>query len=76
MADNKLIVFILGRARSHGLIEGEVDTIGNDASGVITRVGSAIKHVKVGDRAIAMHSGCYATRKVLLGSLVAAIPRP
>jgi NADPH:quinone reductase-like Zn-dependent oxidoreductase len=57
-----------------GIVDGPKDKLGLEASGVITRVGSAINHVKVGDRVIAMDIGCFATRKMVLGQLVVRIP--
>ncbi|KAK5991160.1 Highly reducing polyketide synthase gloL [Cladobotryum mycophilum] len=48
--------------------------LGYEASGVITRIGSAIDHLKVGDRVVAMDGGCLSTQKVVNGQLVMRIP--
>ncbi|KAM0744888.1 hypothetical protein ACQRIT_000272 [Beauveria bassiana] len=49
--------------------------LGIELSGVVTRVGSAVHHVKPGDRVIAVASdGLFATRAVTKGSLVVGIP--
>ena len=41
---------------------------------MITRVGSAVDHVKVGDRVITLGDGCFATRLVVCGQRVVRIP--
>ncbi|KAH8646185.1 putative polyketide synthase [Xylariales sp. PMI_506] len=57
-----------------GLVRGEKDCLGFEAAGVITRVGTGVHHVKVGDRVSAVYSGLFATRKVLPGRSVYCIP--
>lgn len=37
-------------------------------------MGSAVTHLKVGDRAITINNGCYSTQKVLHSELVVSIP--
>lgn len=50
------------------------DGIGHEASGVVTRVGAIVEHVKVGDRVIVFGRGCFTTRLVAHGNHVARIP--
>lgn len=57
-----------------GIVTGRKEELGFEASGVITQVGSAITHVRVGDRVAIMSSDCFATRKVVLGALAVRIP--
>lgn len=57
-----------------GIVESEKDKIGMEASGVIIGIGSAVNHVNVGDRVVAMDIGFLATRKVVPGELVVRIP--
>ena len=49
--------------------------LGIEMSGVVSRVGSAVYHVKPGDRVVAVASnGLFATRAVAKGVLVVGIP--
>ncbi|KFZ19179.1 hypothetical protein V501_00783 [Pseudogymnoascus sp. VKM F-4519 (FW-2642)] len=57
-----------------GVVAGRKDELGFEASAVIAQVGSAITHLKVGDRVVTIASDCFATRKVVLGALVVRIP--
>jgi NADPH:quinone reductase-like Zn-dependent oxidoreductase len=57
-----------------GIVDSPKGGLGLEASGVLTRVGSAIDHVKPGDRVMAMLEGAFATRRVVPGQLVVRIP--
>ncbi|KAF7551441.1 hypothetical protein G7Z17_g5025 [Cylindrodendrum hubeiense] len=57
-----------------GILQGLEECIGLEASGVITRVGSAVDHVKVGDRVLTTYFGLFFTRKVIPGHFVFPIP--
>lgn len=57
-----------------GMVEEKHNRIGNEAAGIITRVGSAVRHVTKGDRVIVMDRGCLATRTVTLGYNVFPMP--
>jgi NADPH:quinone reductase-like Zn-dependent oxidoreductase len=48
--------------------------IGVECTGVITRVGSSVKNVTMGDRVIVCHLGCFMTRLRLNSKLVIPIP--
>lgn len=49
--------------------------LGIEMSGIVTRVGSTVHHVKPGDRVIATSSdGLFATRAIAKGALVVGIP--
>ncbi|PHH62725.1 hypothetical protein CDD81_6713 [Ophiocordyceps australis] len=52
----------------------ENEFFGFEAAGVVSRVGSDIQHVNIGDRVMTMSWNCFATRKVVLGELVVPIP--
>lgn len=52
-----------------------VDQLGYSQSGVITRIGEAVKNLKVGDTVAAIGAGAFhATRTVLAQNLVAVLP--
>lgn len=57
-----------------GIIEGWKHNVGIEASAVVTRVGSAVNHVKAGDRVVAAHRSCFSTRIVIPGLHVCRIP--
>ncbi|KAH8678404.1 putative polyketide synthase [Xylariales sp. PMI_506] len=57
-----------------GLVKGSKDCLGNEATGVVLRVGSGVDHVKVGDRVAAVSNGLFSTRKVLPARDVIPIP--
>ncbi|KJZ77319.1 hypothetical protein HIM_03043 [Hirsutella minnesotensis 3608] len=57
-----------------GLVGGPKDKVGLEGSGIISRVGSAIHDLAVGDRVMLMDLGCLSTHKVARGSLVVRIP--
>jgi NADPH:quinone reductase-like Zn-dependent oxidoreductase len=59
---------------SMGLVSGAENDLGSEASGVITRVGSNINHVGVGDRVMVAFTSLFTTRRVVPGKLVAPIP--
>src|SRR4051812_9617124 len=49
--------------------------MGIEMSGIVTQVGSAVNHVKAGDRVVAVAmDGCFSTRAVMKAPLVAKIP--
>ncbi|KJZ75495.1 hypothetical protein HIM_05191 [Hirsutella minnesotensis 3608] len=50
------------------------DILGLEASGVVTRVGSAVNHLRPGDRIRTMQAGAFATRNVVSSQLVVRIP--
>ncbi len=49
-------------------------TFGQEASGVITRLGSGVTHFKVGDRVMAAGHSCFAEHVLMPASVVAKIP--
>ncbi|KAK5991578.1 Highly reducing polyketide synthase gloL [Cladobotryum mycophilum] len=57
-----------------GLVKGADDCLGFEASGVITRVGSKVDKVKVGDQVMTIYSGLLATRKVVPASAIFPLP--
>lgn len=57
-----------------GIVERGKDVLGLEASGIVTSVGSAVHHVKCGDRVITACSGLFSTNKVVPGRFVARIP--
>lgn len=57
-----------------GLVEGFGGKLGLDASGVVTRVGASVQHVKAGDRVISTGIGALSTQRVLKAHCVARIP--
>ncbi|RCI16826.1 hypothetical protein L249_1723 [Ophiocordyceps polyrhachis-furcata BCC 54312] len=57
-----------------GLVPKPKDSLGAEAVGVVSRVGSAVKHVAVGDRVWAVRLGVFATRKVVPGVFVYRMP--
>lgn len=57
-----------------GIVQGPKDCLGFEASGVITRMGSAVNHVKVGDRVLTTYAGLFSTRKVIPSQFVFPIP--
>ncbi|PFH62884.1 hypothetical protein XA68_11440 [Ophiocordyceps unilateralis] len=57
-----------------GLVPMPKDVLGVEAVGVVTRVGSAVDHVSVGDRVWVVHKGLFATKQVIPGSFVYCIP--
>lgn len=57
-----------------GIVPKPKDSLGYEASGVVTRAGSSISHVTEGDRVFVAHNGLFATRKAVPGQCVAKIP--
>ncbi|RDA94924.1 hypothetical protein CP533_0174 [Ophiocordyceps camponoti-saundersi (nom. inval.)] len=57
-----------------GLVPKPKDSLGAEAVGVVSRVGSAVKHVAVGDRVWVVHQGLFTTRKVVPGVFVYQMP--
>ena len=57
-----------------GIVPRPKDSLGVEATGVITRVGSSVKHVKADDRVLVIGSGLFATRKILSGHSVFKMP--
>lgn len=57
-----------------GLVTSPDGLLGYEASGIVTRVGSLVSHVKVGDRVVCIGSGCFAARVRKPGALVSTIP--
>lgn len=57
-----------------GIIDDAKDTLGLEASGVITRVGSNITHLRPGDRVMTMYKSLFSTRSVIPGQLAVRIP--
>ncbi|XP_044724176.1 polyketide synthase dehydratase domain-containing protein [Hirsutella rhossiliensis] len=49
-------------------------TLGGEASGIITRVGSSVRHVKVADSVMAYGDGCFATQLRMPGRQVVRVP--
>ncbi|KAK5996225.1 Highly reducing polyketide synthase gloL [Cladobotryum mycophilum] len=58
-----------------GILEGVNGTIGYEGAGVVTRVGSNVDHVVVGDRVLMIYNGLFTTRRVIHGGLVFRIPQ-
>lgn len=57
-----------------GIVPKPKDHLGFEATGVVKRVGSAVEHVKTGDRVFAVYSGLFATRKILRSQFVVKMP--
>lgn len=57
-----------------GFVPESQDTLGIEATGVITRVGAAVGSLKVGARVCVLANGLLATRKVVPARLVLPIP--
>ncbi|KAK5996429.1 Highly reducing polyketide synthase gloL [Cladobotryum mycophilum] len=57
-----------------GIVDGAKDSIGLEASGVITRVGSNVTHLRPGDRVMTMYRGLFSTRRVIPSQLAVRIP--
>ncbi|PHH89840.1 hypothetical protein CDD83_5136 [Cordyceps sp. RAO-2017] len=57
-----------------GIVDDRKDSMGVEAAGVIARVGSAVRHVKAGDRVMAIFNSCFSTRTAIPAQLVALIP--
>jgi NADPH:quinone reductase-like Zn-dependent oxidoreductase len=57
-----------------GIVPRPKDSLGCEAAGVVTRVGSSISHVTEGDRVFVVQNGLFATRKTVPGQCVAKIP--
>ncbi|KAK5991583.1 Highly reducing polyketide synthase gloL [Cladobotryum mycophilum] len=57
-----------------GIMEDPKDSLGFECSGVVSRIGSAISHVAVGDHVVASGSGLFATKKVVPGHVVLPMP--
>ncbi len=51
------------------------DRIGSECSGVVSEIGENIKHLKVGDRVLAIADNCYTTDLVAEGHSVAVLPQ-
>ncbi|KAF7553842.1 hypothetical protein G7Z17_g3332 [Cylindrodendrum hubeiense] len=56
-----------------GIVHDEKDSLGAEATGVVTRVGSDVHHLKVGDRVFTFFDGLFATRKVISARYVVPI---
>ena len=57
-----------------GVVEGTKPGLGLEGSGIVRRVGSAVRNLSVGDRVIIFDHGCFSTRLVLSSKLCAKIP--
>ncbi|KAH0598385.1 Polyketide synthase [Metarhizium humberi] len=57
-----------------GIVHGHKDSLGLECSGVVTRKGSAVDTVNVGDRVCAMGSGLMRTRKCFPSKVIIQIP--
>jgi NADPH:quinone reductase-like Zn-dependent oxidoreductase len=57
-----------------GIVPRPKDSLGIEATGVVKRVGSAVKHIQVDDRVIVIGSGLFATQKILPGHSVFRMP--
>lgn len=56
------------------IVHGQKDSLGLECSGVVTRKGSAVDTVNVGDRVCAMGSGLMRTRKCFPSKVIMQIP--
>lgn len=57
-----------------GIIDGPKNQAGLEASGIVTRIGSAVSNVQVGDHVITLGKELFATRKVIPSGRVVRIP--
>lgn len=57
-----------------GVIQGPKDNFGNEMSGIVTRIGSEVHGVKVGDRVMALGADCFASLKIINSQRVIRIP--
>lgn len=57
-----------------GLMEGKDDVFGFEASGVITRVGSTVTDLKIGDRVMTTEDGLFCTRRMVPSNTAVRIP--
>jgi NADPH:quinone reductase-like Zn-dependent oxidoreductase len=57
-----------------GLVPMPKNSLGFEATGTAKRVGSNIDHVRLGDRVLVIHTGLFATTRVVPGLCVAKIP--
>lgn len=57
-----------------GIVNDSKDSLGLEASGVVTRVGSVVQHLKAGDRVATLSRGLLATKKVVRADQVIKIP--
>ena len=57
-----------------GIVPKPKDSLGCEAAGVVTRIGSSISHVAEGDRIFVVYNGLFATRKAVPRQCVAKIP--
>ena len=57
-----------------GVVEGTKPGLGLEGSGIVRRVGSAVRGLSVGDRVIVFDHGCFSTRLILPSKLCAKIP--
>ncbi|KAK5997537.1 Highly reducing polyketide synthase gloL [Cladobotryum mycophilum] len=54
--------------------KGHDSPLGLEAAGVVTRVGSNVNHLTIGDRVMTMYAGLFATRRVIPGNVAFRIP--
>lgn len=57
-----------------GFIEGKNDVFGFEAAGVITRVGSRVTDLNIGDRVMTTADGLFSTRRVRSSKAAVRIP--
>ncbi len=57
-----------------GIVLADEDSLGVEATGVITRVGAQVDHLKVGDRIFTLWFGLFATRKVISAKYARPLP--
>ena len=70
------IMYTLGLLSDEGIEGGFAGpTLGLEFAGKVTRVGSAVTHVSVGDRVVGFGPGCFAKWVVTSGAAVSYIPR-
>lgn len=58
-----------------GIVVDTKDSLGLEASGVVTRTGKEVNNVKVGDRVAMLASGLLSTNKVVCARQVMPIPQ-
>ena len=57
-----------------GIVVDTKDSLGLEASGIVTRVGADVQKIKVGDRVAMLSSGLLTTKKVVNAKQVMPIP--
>lgn len=58
-----------------GYVPGPKDSLGLEASGVVTRVGSRVTHLTEGDRVCTVAHGLLCTRKIVDGAHIMPFPQ-